>query len=145
MNLYYCHNCILNNNNRECDKFSDKAVDTYKIISDNYSNVNFDVNLLSSYLGLSRSYVNELCVTNFEVPPRDLIKKIRLENALYILINTNLSIQKIAKKVGYLPRQLHYTFKNYFKLKPYEVKKYLLNSNNFNFFIEELVFELWNG
>lgn len=95
-----------------------------KIIVDNFSNEQFDVEQLSSEIGLSRSQlyrrlkqINGLTISQF-------IRHVRLEEAKKLLISDTAPVFEIAYLVGFnSPAYFHTCFQEYFGLTPGEVKK----------------------
>jgi AraC-like DNA-binding protein len=82
-----------------------------KLIEQNYSDPNFDVNKLAELLGVCRNYLNTRFQFEFDKTPHHYIRSIRIEKAKELLKN-NLAIVQICKKTGYANKK---TFYNAFK------------------------------
>lgn len=101
----------------------------FKIVENNLSNEDFDIDLFSTELGLSRSmlFVKIKAWTNFT--PKDFIQEIRLKSAAKLLELDKISISEVGYKVGFKrPKYFSQCFKKKYGVSPSEfVKKFKTN------------------
>lgn len=106
-------------------ELSQKSNLVKEIIS--YMNSNYMQNIslykISKSMYLSPVYISKIFKEQIGVSPINYLIKIRLEKAVNLLINTNLSVKTIAKSVGY--NDAYYfskLFKKYYKCPPTSFK-----------------------
>ena len=81
-------------------------------IKNRYADKSFDVNCLSRELKLSDSYLREIINLNYNCSPHWLIETIRMEKAIQLLCDNQLTIYTVCSKVGYANLK---TFRTAFK------------------------------
>ena len=74
---------------------------------------------IAAYAGINKSYLQSLFSKHMHCPITDYINRKRLEHAIFLLINSSLSITDIAFHSGYNSRQ-HFgsTFEKYYGMSP---------------------------
>ena len=83
---------------------SDQSKYTAKIINhiaENYQNSDLSLETISSYLGISKSYVSTVFKREFNMNYVDYLRNVRIGKAKELLCNTNASIQEIGEQVGF--------------------------------------------
>lgn len=110
-----------------------KAVD---LIHKNY-NKRLTIEYIANELNLNRSYFSKLFTKNIGMNPITYLTELRLEKAVGLLRDPNLSIKSISKEIGY-SNQLYFSqvFKHKFKLTPQEFREKSINQKLGNFFTD---------
>lgn len=96
------------------------------VIKANLDNSEFSVDDLSRELGMSRVHLNRKTKELGCPPPSMLIKSIRLKQAAYLLVGSNVNVSEIAFRVGFASHS-YFTkaFREYFGMSPKEfIQKY---------------------
>ncbi|HHX62885.1 MAG TPA: AraC family transcriptional regulator [Epulopiscium sp.] len=108
----------LKNENKRYDYSSDAYVEyALQYIKYNYDHIT--VNDIAKYIGINRSYLTSIFKKKLNVPPQKYLIDYKLKKAEILIINTNLSIQDIAAKVGYdNPLTFSKIFKQTYNLSP---------------------------
>lgn len=78
------------------DVYVNHALD---FIHHNYSSIK--VNDVARYIGINRSYLSNIFKKKMGVSPREYLLQYRLNRGCQLLLETRLSIQEIAQKIGY--------------------------------------------
>ncbi|AZP03578.1 AraC family transcriptional regulator [Jeotgalibaca ciconiae] len=90
---------------------------------------------IATHVGINKSYLHLLFSQHLNETISSYINRKRLEKAIFLLINSELSVTDIAFQVGYNSRQ-HFstTFSRYFGKSPqdYKLKKYNIEHNSLN-------------
>jgi AraC-like DNA-binding protein len=89
-------------NIRESRGHSDLMQEVRSYIEQNYSNDDLSLNHLCEVFGLNGKYLSKLFKEAFGVKLVDYMVGVRIENSKRLLLETTLSLQQIAKKVGYI-------------------------------------------
>jgi len=94
-----------------------------RIVEENYTDSNFDVNKLAELLGICRNYLNTKCQFEFDCTPHNLIEDLRIEKAKTLLLEGKKIIQ-VCKKAGYANKKSFYSaFKKITNMTPGEFVK----------------------
>lgn len=88
-------------NNRQNDKSQEIYERTKKIIDDCYGDANLNLDVISSQIGFSISYLSKIFKEYEGKSIKPYILDKRMEAAEELLINSRLKIKEIAEKVGY--------------------------------------------
>ena len=88
----------LKKNNNMSDFYVEKAVE---FIQHNYLNPSLKVTDVANFIGLNRSYLTHIFKKSLELSPKEFLLNYRINEASFLLKNTNLSIGTISKSVGY--------------------------------------------
>lgn len=98
----------------------DKAV---AVINRNMDNPDFNVEMLSSELGMSRVHLHRRMKDRIGMSPGEFIRNIRLKQACELLKNKDIDINQIAYGVGF-SNTAHFstTFKKYYGVTPTEFR-----------------------
>ena len=92
-------------------------------ISTNYSR-DINIDLLCKYVNYSRSYVSRIFKDRVGISIPEYTNEIRIKRAKFLLENTEMNINEIAKSVGYEdPFYFSRIFKNKIKVSPIHYKK----------------------
>lgn len=79
---------------------------------------------IASYTGINRSYLQSLYSQILNCTITEYINQKRLEQAVFLLINSNMRITDIAFSTGYNSRQhFAHTFEKYYKISPLKYRK----------------------
>ena len=116
-----------------------------KMIEENYTNSEFNVDSMSRMLGISKAYLREIIGMQHGLSPQKLIEGFRLEKSLK-LIEKDLTEYQIAKAVGYSsPRSYRRAFKLRFGILP-SIYKEIINSQIYciSEYKHELLEKLWS-
>lgn len=94
------------------------------VIRNNISNTELDINMICKEIGMSRaSFYNKL-KSIMDVSANEYINKIRLEHAIMLIKNSDLSFTEISEKTGFASSKYFSTsFKQYTGLTPTQYKK----------------------
>jgi len=90
-------------------KHHKKEVKFHKIlewINNNYSDTNLNNKNIADQFHYHPNYLNQLMKINTGISLHQYIINIRIQKALDLLMNTNMNIQEISKKIGY--EDIHY-------------------------------------
>uniref|UniRef100_A0A7C5V4R7 AraC family transcriptional regulator n=1 Tax=Caldicellulosiruptor owensensis TaxID=55205 RepID=A0A7C5V4R7_9FIRM len=112
---------------RELDLKLEKIKSALDYINSNYSS-ELDIDLLAKLANLSKFYFCRLFKEITHLTPVDYINKFRVEKAIELIRNTNMSISEIAFEVGF--NSVSYfikVFKEYVGVTPFKYKKNILN------------------
>jgi YesN/AraC family two-component response regulator len=92
-----------------------------KIIKDNISDENLNVEMLADGVGISRVHMHRKLKELTNQSARDFIKNIRMKQAAYMLTNKKLNISEVAYSVGY-SNLSHFSnsFKSFYGVSPKE-------------------------
>lgn len=102
------------------DKFLMKFT---KILEEKYTNPDVNVVDIGKEIGMSRANLYRKCIALTGKNPSDLLQEIRINNAIELLKNTDLSVSEIAYTVGYSdPRYFSTRFKTYTGKTPSEIR-----------------------
>lgn len=71
-------------------------------INNHYAEADLSINLLAEKLGVSTSYISKIFKKNMKMNYIKYLTDVRLEHATQLLVNTDLKINEISEKVGYL-------------------------------------------
>lgn len=102
-----------------------------KAVEDNMSEPDFDVSVLSSKVGMSRSSLTRKLKSITGLTPLEYIKKVKMKHAKLLLEDHSKTVAEIALTLGYFNRK-HFTqcFKDEFGITPSEYQKNLSENNN---------------
>lgn len=70
-------------------------------IHNNWNDPQFDVNTLADHLGIHRTVLSKRFHHLFGMPPVEYMARLRIQNAMTLLKQTDLPIQEIAKRCGW--------------------------------------------
>lgn len=103
-----------------------------KYIQENYQNIN--LSKLSEFFHYSEPYMCNLIKQNTGHNFTDLIKELRMAEAVDYILNTNIKISEIAEKVGYNSTD-HFSrvFRSVYKISPQQYRK--INKNSEEYFV----------
>lgn len=109
-------------------------------MTQSYSNVMFDLNMLESTTKISRSRIYEILKINFGLSPWDFVEKLRLNKAILYFKESHFSITTIGYKVGYYNSK---SFRNLIKRRlgysPSGLMKTIQVSDN----LEQVIISIW--
>lgn len=89
------------------------------LVDENYTDEQFNVEMLSEKIFLSRAQLYRKCKSLTGVSPVELIRNVRIENGKALLDKTNLSITEVAKQTGFTdPAYFSRCYKNYYGVAP---------------------------
>lgn len=89
------------------------------LVDENYTDEQFNVEMLSEKICLSRAQLYRKCKSLTGVSPVELIRNVRIENGKALLDKTNLSITEVAKRTGFTdPAYFSRCYKNYYGVAP---------------------------
>lgn len=95
-----------------------------EVIIAHISNQDFDLDLLSFEIGMSRATLYNKLKKLTDMGGNDYINKVRLERAIYLMINTELNFTEIAEKTGYSSSRYFSTlFKRYTGFTPTQFRE----------------------
>ena len=95
-------------------------------ITENYSR-NITTQKIADAAFLSRSYMSELFVQTYGMPPHEYLTMYRLSHVKEILMNTGISVSEIAERTGFRDAfTLSRVFKQKFGISPTEYRKQML-------------------
>ena len=117
-----------------------------KLILQNFSDTNFNVDLMARLIGISKAYLREIISMQYGISPHKLIEGYRLEKSLK-LIEKDLTEYQIVRKAGYSsPRSYRRAFKSRFGILPSKYKE-IINSQIYNIseYKNELLEKLWRN
>ena len=98
--------------------FSKKVI---SIIDQNYSDPDFDVEVLAQKLGLSRIHLNRKLKAEGTVSPSVILKEVRMSRALELLKSGNMSVSQVGEACGFSRHSYFATaFKEYYGKSPSE-------------------------
>ena len=104
-------------------KFLQKVI---SVIKDNISNAEFNVEILTENMVVSRSLLNKKVVSLTGEPPKDLIKRIRLTKAVELIEKKFGNLSEIALEVGFdNPAYFSECFKKQFGVPPSQYQRKL--------------------
>lgn len=90
-----------------------------KIVKENLSNTQLDIDFLANKLNMSRSTLYRKIKSTSNMSPNELINISRLKKAAVLLKTTNLRVYEISEKVGYTSQvSFGRNFLKYFKVTP---------------------------
>lgn len=94
------------------------------VIRENFTNPDFDVNVLANSLCMGRSKLYSKFKQLVGMPPNEFILKIKLEEAMTLLkTQPDLNISEVALQLGFLsPRYFSKLFKNFFGITPQSLR-----------------------
>lgn len=100
----------------------------YKSIE--FINANFKQHIslkkLAGLCFISENYFHSLFKKTFEITPNNYILQLRMNEAINLLANTNLSVKEIALNIGYFDAAyFSRTFSKYYKISPKQYRKSL--------------------
>ena len=101
---------------------SSYVIEAIKYIQFNYSN-DISVDDIASAVGISRSHLYRVFVSNLDQSPIDYLTEYRINEACNLIKNTNLSISQIAVSVGFFDQ--FYFSRVFKKIKNVPPSKYL--------------------
>ncbi len=94
------------------------------VIKDNISNEEFNVEMLTENIAVSRSLLNKKVVSLTGEPPKDLIKRIRLTKAVELIEKKFGNLSEIALEVGFdNPAYFSECFKKQFGVPPSQYQR----------------------
>ena len=119
----------------ECDSISSVAsitqsnyvVEAIKFIQFNYS-TDISVDDIANAVGISRSHLYRVFISNLEQSPIDYLTEYRINEACELLKNSNLSISQIAVSVGFFDQ--FYFSRVFKKIKKIPPSKYVQSIAN---------------
>lgn len=111
------------------EKLLQRVVDA---IHKNLSDTDFNVDTLSEEVGISRVHLNRKLKDLIGTSPSTLIKSVRLKQAAFLLVQSNVTISEIAYSVGFSsPSYFTSNFSSYFGMTPKEfINNYTENPNS---------------
>jgi len=125
---------------------SDLAEAALRIILNNYSNPQFNVNNLAEKMGKSTSFLREVVYAAYGMGLHELIETIRLEQAIKLLGANGEIIDLTRIKTGYAySKTFRAAFKKRLNLTPQECKHKLAQAENKRSQMERLVKALWEN
>ena len=81
----------------------DKSIEVMRrYINENYCDPNLSVNQLADYLSVHRTLISKMLKSRLGMTFSDYILELRIKKAMSLLKETDISIQEIGKKVGYI-------------------------------------------
>lgn len=98
-------------------------------IAENISNPDLGVELLCKAIGISRSVLYNKLKTITGVGANDYIVRIRMEKAIFLIENTEMTFAEIADKIGLTPNYFSTTFRQFTGMTPTQYRKKRLTSN----------------
>jgi len=101
---------------------SSYVIEAIKYIQFNYSN-DISVDDIANAVGISRSHLYRVFVSNLDQSPIDYLTEYRINEACNLIKNTNLSISQIAVSVGFFDQ--FYFSRVFKKIKNVPPSKYL--------------------
>ena len=101
---------------------SNYVIDAIKYIQFNYSS-DISVDDIASAVGISRSHLYRVFISNLNQSPIDYLTEYRINEACTLIKNTNLSISEIAVSVGFFDQ--FYFSRVFKKIKKIPPSKYL--------------------
>lgn len=121
------------------DTIADAHNDTEKLLADevlrhleqNYQDYNLSSKSIALYHHVSVAYLNRIFKQKTGEAVASYVKNLRLEHARALLLSTNLSVESIARKVGFENTKYFYTlFKGKYGVSPssYRINKSLLDA-----------------
>lgn len=111
------HEAFVLTNNQKDSELLNKVI---KLIKNNMENSDFLVDSLCADVGLARSVFYAKIKQISGKTPNELIRDIRLEEAILIMANNGLSISEAAYKIGMTPTYFSKSFKQKYKKTPSE-------------------------
>lgn len=110
------------------EQFMKKAV---RIVEDYMSDLNFDVETLSSQLGLSRGHLYKKFMGIIGIGPGEFIRSIRIKRGRQLLDKSQMRVSEIAYAVGYnTPKRFSISFKEEYGMTPTEYLNTKKNNGN---------------
>lgn len=107
------------------EQFIQKAV---KIVEEHMSDLDFDVEVLSSELGISRGHLYKKFMGIIGMGPSGFIRSIRIKRGHQLLEKCQMRVSEIAYAVGYnTPKQFSISFKEQYGMTPTEYLNSLKN------------------
>lgn len=94
------------------------------VIRENISNTELDINMICKEIGMSRASFYNRLKSIMDVSANEYINKIRLEHAIMMIKNSDLSFTEISERTGFASSKYFSTsFKQYTGLTPTQYKK----------------------
>lgn len=110
------------------EQFMKKAV---QIVEEHMSDINFDVETLSSQLGLSRGHLYKKFMGIIGIGPGEFIRSIRIKRGRQLLEKSQMRVSEIAYAVGYnTPKRFSISFKEEYGMTPTEYLNTKKNNGN---------------
>ncbi len=95
-----------------------------EIIEDNLADKNFDVQILSQKIGISRAQLFRKIKVITTLTPNEFIQTMRLKRAAQLLEKSNLNITEICYEVGFnYPSHFAKLFQEHFGIQPREYRQ----------------------
>jgi len=132
MELYEQHESLVEGiNESKGTRQMELIMQVIEYIKQNFSNPNISVDMLAEKAGLSTSYFSKIFKTLCNVNVSDFITELRLEHAKSLLKETEMNIDEIAVKSGFLNTNYFYrVFKKGIGLTPSKYR--ILYQNNYS-------------
>ena len=106
----------------------------------------FGVHCCARELNLSESRLREIVNSNFNTCPQQLIETVRLEAAIKLIAEINVSIYSVCSSTGYSNQKtFRQAVKKRLKLLPKELREKIINSTNACKTSEIVIKELWDS
>lgn len=100
------------------EKLMNRVVD---VIHKNMSDSDFSVETLAEEVGISRVHLNRKMKELIDTSPSSLIKSVRMKQAAYLLVQSNVTVAEVAYSVGFSsPAYFTSNFSQYFGMTPKE-------------------------
>ena len=94
-----------------------------EIIENEYSNPELSIERIGEQIGMSRSLLNKKCNALIGKNPIELLQEVRMNNAINLLKNTDMTISDVAFAVGYNDSGYFSTrFKTFTGMSPREMR-----------------------
>lgn len=94
------------------------------LIRQHMEDEDFNVEMLSGKMGMSRVQLTRRVKAEFEMSPGDLLRNTRMEHAMHLLKSTELTVSEVAYHVGYSNgKYFAKSFKEHFQITPSSVKR----------------------
>ncbi len=98
-------------------------------IHSNYSSAR--ISDIASYIGITRSYLTHIFKQKLHISPQEYLLSYRLDQGSRLLRTTDLSIQEVARRIGYdNPLTFSKIFKNAYGLSPKNYRKQILDCSS---------------
>lgn len=122
---FFKKNLTFGENKKSLTEIDNTLIEKFsKIVEENLSNNELNVDALGQELGMSRVQLYRKIKSLTNYAPNELVRNIRLKKAEQFLVNTNKSISEIAYEVGFTsPSYFSKCFKEYFHESPTDFMK----------------------
>lgn len=144
MKLFYCIHCLGRNKQVNCKHFSNKSKKIITLICRNCCESYFNVNFLSEITETSRQHIYDILIKDFNISPKKLINKLRIERSILLFSNDKLKFYEIAEKSGFQNiRCYRQVFKDFMKHPPMQIREEILQTKHIINITQEYIMKLW--